>query len=428
MSNVFLTIAFYTKSILKKVNGLAYYLKIHLKNLSMKLILPSLLLFLFVGCGSVKKTERALNSGNYDNAISIAIKNLQTNKHKKRKQEYIVMLEQAYKKAVIRDNERIHFLRLDGNPKNKGEIYETYVLLHDRQEAIKPLLPLKVLDENRDAVFEFKNYDSQRISVKDEYSDYLYTKGKYLVENATSKDDYRLAYEELRNLEKLNPNYLNTNNLIQAAYKNGVDYVLVRLKNSTEILIPKRLESDLLSFGTYGMNNIWIEYHNKQVVNQKYDYELVVDFRSIKISPEQVKEKQIVKEKEVVDGWEYLLDENDDQVRNEKGEKIKVDKLKKVRFEYLEFTQFKSVEVAGNVSYFNLQSGQLLNNFPLKSEYVFSHIYATGSGDKRALESDVSGYLEAKSIDFPTDEQMIYDSGEDLKNNLKSILSRYNFK
>lgn len=385
-------------------------------------------LFLLLACGSLKKTEKALNSGNYDSAISLAIENLQTNKYKKSKQDYVVILESAFRKAVARDKERIAFLRLDGNPENKGEIYESYMRLHDRQEAIKPLLPLKILDQNREAAFDFQNYNSEIITVKDEYSDYLYYESKYLVENATGKQDYRLAYQELTNLNSINPNYLDANRLMADAYQYGVDYVFVSLKNSTNKIIPKRLESDLLSFGTYGLDDFWVAYHSTRIRNQKYDYELVVDFRTINISPEQIKERQFVKEKDVVDGWKYLLDENGNQVKNEKGEKIKVDKLKKVRFEYFEFTQFKSVEIIGDVSFIDLHSKQLLDKFPLTSEYVFSHIYAKGSGDKRALENNISSYLQARSVAFPSDEQMIYDGGQDLKNNLKSILTGYQFR
>tara|TARA_B100000809_G_scaffold107339_1_gene105814 strand:- start:10942 stop:11508 length:567 start_codon:yes stop_codon:yes gene_type:complete len=188
---------------------------------------------------------------------------------------------------------------LDKNLENKCEIYKTYTRLHDRQEAIKPLLPLRSIEENRDAVFKFENYSSQIITVKDEYSDFLYSKSKFLIENATSKHDNRLAYQELDDLNEINPNYLDANRLIADAYRLGVDYVIVRLQNKTEMLIPKPLETDLLSFGTYGLNNVWLEYHNKRILDQKYDHELVVDFRSIKIFPEQLKERELIKEKEV---------------------------------------------------------------------------------------------------------------------------------
>ena len=392
-----------------------------------KITLIFLCTLLFVGCGSLKKTERALNSGNYDQAISIAVEKLQTNKHKKKKQEYILMLENAYAKAVTRDKERISFLSLENNPENKGLIYETYLRLYDRQEMIKPLLPLQILEEGRTAKFAFENYDSKIITVKEEYSDFLYSKGKYLIEYAESKNDYRLAFDELNYLNSMNPNYLNTNALINDAHRLGIDYVFVSLQNKTQMVIPKRLESDLLNFGTYGLNDLWVAYHNHLVEGQQYDYELVVEFRDIAISPEQVKEKEFIKEKQIKDGFEYLLDENGDQVRNEKGEKIKVDKLKKVTFYYNEFTQFKSVLVSGNVTYRDVRTGQLLQSFPLKSEYVFKHIYAKGTGDKRALSTDLSGYLKARAVKFPSNEQMVYDSGEDIKNQLKQILTSYKF-
>ena len=36
--------------------------------------------FLFFACNSVKKTQKALNTGNYNKAIAIAVKNLRSNK------------------------------------------------------------------------------------------------------------------------------------------------------------------------------------------------------------------------------------------------------------------------------------------------------------------------------------------------------------
>ncbi|MDC3387972.1 hypothetical protein OAX11_00490, partial [Flavobacteriaceae bacterium] len=61
-----------------------------------KLLLSISTLLLILACSSVKKTEKALNTGNYDQAISIALYNLRTNKEKKGKQSYIKMLESGY--------------------------------------------------------------------------------------------------------------------------------------------------------------------------------------------------------------------------------------------------------------------------------------------------------------------------------------------
>ena len=48
----------------------------------------------FIGCGGVKKTQEAINSGNYDAAIENAVKNLRSNKTKKSNQPYVFMLKE----------------------------------------------------------------------------------------------------------------------------------------------------------------------------------------------------------------------------------------------------------------------------------------------------------------------------------------------
>ena len=100
----------------------------------------------------------------------------------------------------------------------------------------------------------------------------------------------------------------------------------------------------------------------------------------------------------------------------------------KVRCQYYEFTQFKATNVVGNVQYRNLRTKQLLDAFPIASEYVFQHIYANYNGDKRALEDALLGYLGQRAVPFPSNEQMVYDSGEDLKLKIKGIITKYRFR
>ena len=109
----------------------------------MKRLLPLLLIAILIqSCSSVKKTEQALNTGNNDQAYNIALNKLRTNKGKKGKQPYILMLEQAYAKVVDRDKNAVAYLEREGNPANLEKMYNTYVALKNRQERIKPLLHL----------------------------------------------------------------------------------------------------------------------------------------------------------------------------------------------------------------------------------------------------------------------------------------------
>ena len=392
-----------------------------------KSLLFSALIFLLFSCSSIKNTQEAISNGNYDSAINTAIKNLKRNKTKKGNQPYILLLEEAFEKATAKDLARINFLKKEKNPENIETIFVLYEQLKRRQEILKPLLPLYIVNKNRDAVFLFTNYDDAIIENKNQLSDHLYAKVKELF-NIDTKFDYRAAYNDLVYIEKVNPNFKDVRNLMNVAREKGLDFVIVSMKNETQKVIPKRLEEDLLNFDTYGLNELWTVYHGAKDAQITYDFGLELNLRKIEVSPEQVREKEIIKEKEVKDGFEYLLDENGDQVLDEEGDKIKVDKFVSVRCELYQFTQFKSVKVIGQVTYVNLNSKQTIQTFPIVSAFAFQHAYANFKGDKRALESSYIDLIRSRVVSFPKNEQMIYDAGQGLKQKLKTIITRNTFR
>ncbi len=391
----------------------------------------NLLLFIFsatiIACGGTKKTQKALNIGDYDNAINNAIENLRNNKTKKSKQPQVLMLEEAFAKVVERDMQEIQFLEKDGNPANLETVYNTYLKLDERQNRIRPLLPLPVLAENRNARFTFNDYSNDIINTKNRLSEYLYANASQLLTASRSKFDFRKAYEDLDYLNKINPNYRDTAVLMDEAHRRGTDFVMVNMSNDTDKVIPKQLEDDLLNFSTYGIKSLWTVYHNNPIPNINYDYKMDIAFRAINISPEQVREQQITKERQIKDGWKYLEDENGNLVKDSLGKNIKVDKFTTATCNFYKFTQHKSVEVQGQVTYTNLNTEQIINNHPLASRFVFEHIYANYSGDKRALDRDLLTLLDRRSVPFPSNEKMVYDAGEDLKNNLKAIINQQRF-
>ena len=402
-----------------------------MKKLNLTIMKKQLLIissfFLLISCSSVKKTQQAISNGNYDTAINIAIENLKKNKTKKGNQPYVLMLQEAFNKARLRDLDRINFLKKDNNPQNIEAIYSLYNDLKNRQEVLKPLLPLPILDQNKNANFQLTNYDDEIIANKNQLSDYLYAKAEKLF-IADNKFDYRTAYDDLEYLEKVNPNFKDVRNLKNIAHQRGVDFVIVSMKNESDKVIPKRLEEDLLNFDTYGLDDLWTIYHGTKNPNIKYDFGLELNLRNIQVSPEQVREKELVKEKQVVDGFKYLLDDKGNQVLDKDGNKIKVDKLVNVRCEIYQFTQFKSSKVTGQVKFVDLNSKQTIQTYPIASEFAFQHIYANYRGDKRALESSFLDLIALRVVPFPTNEQMIYDSGQDLKLRLKSIITRNKFR
>lgn len=393
----------------------------------MKKILLYSVLVLLCSCSGVKRTQEALNTGNYDRAIQRAIDNIAENKNKKGNQPFIAMLEEAYKKNTDRELQHIKFLKKDGNPANFEEIYTTYSRLRSIQQQIRPLLPLQLFDENRTAQFTFKDYDNNLLAAKDKLSVYLYNNAVSLLENAVYKADYRKAYQDLKYLEELNPNFKDAVQKMDIAYRKGIDYVMVEMNNTTDKVIPVRLEEELLNLNTFGLNDLWTEYHTNKITDQEYDYVMEVAFQDINISPEQINERQIIKEKQIKDGFKYARDQNGNVVKDSLGNKIKIDNFKTVKADFYQFTQFKSAQVTGVVSFTDLRKQQQINQYPLASEFVFEHVYANYDGDKRALDNDLISLLQLARVPFPSNEQMVYDAGEDLKNNLKNILQRQRF-
>jgi len=384
------------------------------------------LLFIISGCG-VKQTQQLVSTGNYDEAINNALANLRTNKDKKGKQDYVYLLEEAFAKAKERDLNNIQMLNIESNPNQIEKLYNYYVQLHDRQEKIKPVLPLFLIKEGRNAIFPFDNYNSQIVSSKAALAEYLYTKALQLMKTNT-KVNFRNAFEELTYLNKISPNYKEVNRLLDEAKFKGTDFVLVKTKNETNMIIPARLQTDLLDFSTYHLNNPWIVYHNAPEKGTKYDFSMMILFRNILVSPEQIKEREFIKERDIKDGYKKVVDANGKVVLDEKGKEVLVDNFKKVTVQIYEYRQLKTCQVTAKVEFVTTKGNQLLQSYPVTSEFVFENIYATYKGDRRASEESYYSNFDRRAVPFPTSEQMVYDTGEDLKSKIKDIMNSNRFE
>jgi hypothetical protein len=391
-----------------------------------KITLFVLFLVLATSCG-VKQTQSMLSDGNYDGAINKAVENLRSNKMSKGKQSYIYLLEEAFAKAKERDLNAVNLLIKDNNPAELEKIYTTYIQLNERQEKIKPILPLNLIKEGRNAIFPFDNYNEQLVSSKNALSNYLYTNTKALM-LTNNKMNYRRAFDDLTYLNQINPNYKDVSKLLEEAHFKGTDFVHVYTKNETNMIIPVRLQSDLLDFSTYGLNDKWTVYHNNKQSKINYDFGLLINFRDINISPEQIKEKEFDKERQIKDGQKKLLDANGRVVLDDKGREIMVDNVITVGIHIYEIRQFKSCQVTAKIDYVDFRTNQLLQTFPLASEYVFENIYSTYKGDRRASDDNYYSYFDRRAVPFPNTEQMVYDSGENLKAKIKDVITRNSFR
>jgi len=390
----------------------------------MKQFLPlllALMLSLFFSCSTKRQVGKSVNTGNYNRAIDDAVNKLRVNKDAKRNQDIILLLEDAYAKANARDINKIARLKTSNNPEFLISIYENYIDLERRQQLIKPLLPLYV--NGRKAKFHFKNYNSNIQVSKENLSDHLYENAIALLEN-DDKVTIREAYADLKYLERINPNYETTRALLEEAHERGIAHVLVSIDNNTEQVIPSDLEDAILDFNTYGLNQFWTIYHNENTTQKNFDFAMNLQLQQIILSPEQAKEREILRERRVKDGWEYQLDSNGNVKKDSLGNDVKLDKFVNTEARILEVQQFKSSEIFAQVVLINLKNNTLVEKFPIESGFVFENFYATFRGDRKALTDEDITLIQGAPVPFPPNEQMIFDSGENLKLQLRNIIAQ----
>ena len=381
---------------------------------------------LSISCNSVKRTQKFVAQGNYNQAIELAVKKLQKDKDAKEYDAHIRLFEEAFLKAKDEDSRHIAFLKKENSPRGAKEIYYTYLDLRARQDLIRPLLPLYSNEMGRKANFVFTDYTNDILAAKEAYIQALYQEAIVYMQHNTKKD-YRSAFNVLCELDEVQPNYRDVHQLREDAHFRGTDFVFVTLNNHTGQFIPFRLERDLLDFNTYDLDDFWTEYHGQRENGINYDLGIDLNFQTIQISPERISDRQYTRNQRIKDGFDYRRDRAGNIVRDSLGNPIKIDKFINVSAQITITTQQKSVFVGGTVVYKDLNKRRQLNSFPLSSEFVFENAFAIFRGDERALTADDRRLLNNHFIPFPNNEQMVFDAGTDIKERFKEILRDNSF-
>ncbi len=375
---------------------------------------------ILASCSSIKQAEKSMNSGDYLKAYDLLIEEYQKEVSEKKKERFLPMFQNAYMKMVASQESRIEQLKSAKNPAYTEDIYNTLVGLHKRQEQLRRFLP--IYHKGKEMLFKTKNYLPAVDQAKNDYVAYLYQSSRKKLDSQ-NKQDIRNAHGELRKIQQLSPGFRDVENLLEEAHYLGTDFVLIQIENRSNQLLPRRLEEDLTQISTYGLNNFWTEYHQKKQNDYTYDYLIKMDIEHIMVSPERMNTRQHQFEREIIDGWEFLY-ENGRKVLDSLGKPIKVDKIILVSARVEEVIQEKDALVQGRVDLIDLSNNQIIDSQKLHSEFGFRNHFAKFFGDRRALDDHMQKLSYNQFIPFPSHEQMVFDSGEEIKAQLKRLLKR----
>ena len=373
-----------------------------------------LFLTISISCSPIKKINENVISGEFDKAINKTIGELKKVKNKKKRIQYESILKDIFKRSVIKSESIISQFKKDGNPELYEKIYYEYQNLINRQNKLMNI-------SSNSLKFNFKNYDNQLIEYRYKTSNYLLEISKELI-SKNNKIDYRNAYNYLVTIESINPNYLQTRSLISICLSRGVDHILLSVSNESNSVIYKELQQEILNIQSYDLNSKWKSFHNsKDEYFGKFDFYIDLSFKSFIISPERILERVNIIEKNIKDGFTYQLDENGNVMKDSLGNDIKIDKIVKISAKTIEFDQSKSAKVIAQVKYYDSKKN-IIDKYPLESEFWFRNTYLEYIGDKRLLNKREIKLLRGGFLPFPSDEILIFNNSENIKQKLKSII------
>ena len=361
---------------------------------------------------SCTSSQKMLDRGQYDRAIERSAEKLQKKPGNSKELE---VLKEAFELANMFDRERIEFLELEGLEKSWIEIFELYEQLNHRQNRIRRL-PTRVRNQ-----FTYTNYDQAIIDSKSAAAEVSYRRGIEFM-NRGDKTGYRMAWEEFNRTANLLPGYEDVDRKIIETRQLGLNNALFLAENNSNVIVPDYFQTELSKISLKDLNTRWLNFDTYENDHTQYDYLLVLNIGEISFSPESVERRIIRDSKEIQDGTRYEYDGNGNVKKDSLGNDIRVPNFKTVSAEVSEVLQQKSTFIGGSLDIYELETDQLIRTENLAVEWVFENRFGTLSGDRRALSDQNAAIVGGRELPFPTNEQMVLDSTELLKDRAKAVI------
>jgi len=333
-----------------------------------------------------------------------------------------MVIEQAFYLATERDMDRIAALKASGDDSAWEEIHSLYAQIDNRQERIRPLMPLRA-KTGYVARFDLVAVQEDLGESRKKAAAHLYATAQDMLQDAENGDKLaaRNAYDRLARIEYLYDEYLDTDRQLDRALRLGQNHVYLEMVNNSRAILDRDFEDVLLDISLSGLDSRWVRYHTVKPAGL-IDYSAIIKIRDLDVSPEQYKENRFTETREIQDGTKYVLDVNGNVAKDTLGNDITEPNFIEVRADVREVCQYKEALLEGSIDFYDHSSNELLMSQRIESNAIFEHWTSSYSGDRRALSSDARRYMSQPIVSFPTDESLVYDAAEALKPEIKRYL------
>lgn len=348
----------------------------------------SFLTLFLLSCSSGKK---ALQTGNYDNAVYLAINRLKSNPNK---EKAVQTLKEGYQLALDNHLNKINDFKNDVNPFKWESIINEYQGINNLADAIQGCPscmaavpnPQKYLQELNDA--KFSAAEARYLNGK-----------KLLAEN--NKQSARDAYYDFQKAEDLYPNYKDAKQMMDDAYWAGLIRVMVKpvVVNSTIYKLSNQYFQDKINeFMQNYESRSFVKFYSPEAVKQsgdQMDQILSLNFDDFVVGQTYVKERvEDVKRDSVKIG--ETRPPNPKPVYGTVKAKLT--------------TYQKSISSSGLLDFvISDVNGKVLTHEKLPGTFVWNDSWATFNGDDRALTKEQLALTKRKEIMPPAPQDLFIE-------------------
>jgi hypothetical protein len=372
---------------------------------------------------SCKSAQKSYERGNYDEAVELAVKRLHNERVKERD---VVTLVEAFNYINQQETEQLGRLRLDNRPENWDKIYDLATRIQHRQELVRPLLAWN------DSKF-YGQLDNLRFTegvsatvaeARNGASEYRYNIAAQKLDDAKNGNRRlaRAAYDDFVSLNKYNDNYRDSRRLAEEARILGINHVYVKIDNESRTLLPEAFERELESVFVRDLNEKWVKYHTYRDNNLRYDYTIMARLTQVAVSPMAERRDHRIEERQIEDGWEYILDARGNVRKDSLGNDMKRTKMTWIRADVYELRLRKEARVVGYLEYIDNRTRETVLSRPLESNALFTDAIVTFNGDRRALRDETCRRLDNRRAIPPTESDLLMLAVDDLKRDTRRTI------
>ncbi len=374
-----------------------------------------LLLAVLFAC---KSPEKLLQQGDYDEVIDRGIKKQLKGKADNADRE---LMDKAYRLANERDQSRIHFLLQEGKPENWDEIYRRYLALSNRQDRIQKILPYsvngKVVDYTR------VDYSEKIVEAKTNAARFYFERAEENM-RLNTKEAYRQAYADYgiaRDYRAVD--YPGIGVKIERSRELGISRVLIEYDNKLQYRLPREFFDEIDNLNTARFNSQWVEYHLAPLEpDMVYDYYIAVVLNSLEVIPPLEEREEYIRQKRVQDGFDYVLDNRGNVMKDTLGNDIKVPRYKDLSARVIRIRQYQSATLKGEVEFMATHPNRLLKRESVQGTSVFEHVSGKATGHREALLPEDLDLIQLDEVPFPAEERLIMDCVPILRDAISDLI------